>query len=280
MLKFKEEDFIKEVYTTHIFRNNKSPSVMGIIEETSDSFNKIHTKSSSIIIEFVKGKTLREKINSLDKNSLKDEIKLMIYVIDLAKALEFLHYRGLIHRDIKPENIIITDENEVRLIDFGIAKECNKTSAFTTCEKGSVFYEPPENTVSNIYDDIFEEDDLSKTDYGTKRRISKAYDLWSFGLIVSEIFGGETPWGEELKKKPNKIIVNLMNKVEFPIPVSIKNEKIRNVIKYCTEIFPKYRIEIKEVINLLNKIFIERIRQSCQTVDITQLFQKKESIYN
>ena len=68
-----------------------------------------------------------------------------------------------------------------------------------------------------------------------------------------------------------------MNKCEFPIPASIQNEKIRKLIKYCTEIYPKYRIEIKEAINLLNKIFVDKLRITSKTIDITKLFTKNES---
>ena len=141
-----------------------------------------------------------------------------------------------------------------------------------------MFYEPPENTVSDIYNNNEEEDDFGKTDFGIKRRISKAYDIWSLGLIICELYSGEPPWGEELKKKPNQIILNLMNKVEFPIPAKLKNQKIINIIKYCTETYPKYRIEIREVINLLNKLFIDKLRSEFKLYDIRLLFSNKESI--
>ena len=100
-------------------------------------------------------------------------------MIDLAMAIEYLHLKNLIHRDIKPENILITPEFELKLIDFGISKECSHSYELTTSEKGTVFYLPPENVVTDLEQDPFM--DLAKTDLTKQRRLSKAFDIWSFG---------------------------------------------------------------------------------------------------
>jgi len=289
IVNYKEKDFFKEIYATYVYRNTNTPTVYGILEEKGQSFgvdNRVNNTTSSLILEYINGGTLREKMKKLKITKDKDELLYIMYIIELAKAIEFIHSKGLIHRDIKPENIIISNNNEVKLIDFGISKECEKTSEYTTSEKGSIFYEPPENTVEDIYkeetdDDTNEENtnfnDIGKTSFGCGRKISKAYDIWALGVIISEIYSGEHPWGEELRKKPNKILLNLMNKVPFPIPNSIKDKQIVQLIKHCTEILPKNRIEIKEILSIMNKIFNKKITKISNTCDITKLYPTKES---
>ena len=277
MIKFKEIDFIKEVMTTHCYQNLRSPSVLGISEE---NINTINNKQfcASILIEFINGKTLRDDLKNLNKENIKlpkNELLYLLYAIDLAKAIEFLHDKNLIHRDIKPENIMITKDFNLKLIDFGISKTCNDTANFTTSEKGTIFYEPPENVVNDIESNI--EGNFIKSDFSLERKISKAFDIWAFGLIVSEIFGCEIPWGEEFKKNPNKIILALMSKESFPIPNSVEDEKIFYLIKNCTMIKPKERIKIKTVIYCLIQIFKEKLCEISNKYDITKLFNGKES---
>jgi hypothetical protein len=63
---------------------------------------------------------------------------------------------------------------------------------------------------------------------------------------------------------------------QFPIPKNILNTKIRNLIKYCTEIHPEDRIKIKEVINMLNEIFLKKIAEYKK--ELTFIFKGKEGL--
>ena len=230
-------------------------------------------------MELISGKTLRESLNQIDKTQIKNpenELLFLLYMLDLAKSLEFLNGRNMIHRDLKPENILISKKFELKLIDFGISKESIHTSTFTTSAKGTLSYAPPENVVSDISDDL----DPTETNFDEKRKISKAFDIWSFGLILNEVFGREFPWGEEFKKNPNLVTLALMNKTKFPIAKSIDNPTLVNLIESCTEIYPKDRIEIKEVIKILSNIFLERLNQISQTINILKIFKDQlQSIY-
>ena len=97
-------------------------------------------------------------------------------------------------------------------------------------------YEPPEN-----FDNVNE--DITKTDFNSKVKISTKYDVWSFGLILIEVFGFEKPWKN--CSDQNKIILKLMDKEEINIPNLIKNTEIGSIVKKCTDVDPKKRIDIK-----------------------------------
>lgn len=100
-----------------------------------------------IILEKLEGKTYNEhfhldqdgKGNSLD---FKERMKI---VLELAKAIGELHAKGIYHRDLKPENVIVTKENKVAIIDFGIAKrEEDLQLTMIGMTLGTVAYLPPE----------------------------------------------------------------------------------------------------------------------------------------
>ena len=74
-------------------------------------------------------------------------------------ALKFIHGKYT-HRDIKPENLMIGNDGNVRIIDFGLSKECNQTT--TNC--GTDFYVAPE-VYTKIYDEKVDSYSLAVTIY-------------------------------------------------------------------------------------------------------------------
>lgn len=97
-------------------------------------------------MSYIEGKDLKEKLDSEGKMS---EIDALHVILNVAEALKFVWERHkLIHRDIKPANIILTDENEVKLMDLGISKTVadNKPADLTMAGMmvGSPYYVSPE----------------------------------------------------------------------------------------------------------------------------------------
>ena len=89
----------------------------------------------------------------------------------LFSSINHCHAQGIIHRDIKPENIMITTENSVRLIDFGLSK-ASKTKNLTTIA-GTPYYMAPEVLTGN---------------YSTKA------DIWSLGVLLYTLVSGYLPF--------------------------------------------------------------------------------------
>ncbi len=115
------------------------------------------------------------------------------FFLQLSDILSYIHRRKVVHRDLKPGNIILLKEtNEVKLLDFGIAKSLKKTSTFHTGYKGTFFYIAPEQLVGG-------------------EKVTPAADVFSLGVLLYQLLTGELPVGmailpSELKEDlPTKI---------------------------------------------------------------------------
>jgi tetratricopeptide (TPR) repeat protein/tRNA A-37 threonylcarbamoyl transferase component Bud32 len=135
-----------------------------------------------IAMEFLQGETLKDR---LAKGPLKPET-LQTLSLQLASALGAAHRAGILHRDIKPANIFVTDNDQAKILDFGLAKLWSNTMDAPTMEltrtgsaMGTVAYMSPEQARGEPID--------------------ARSDLFSLGAVLYEMatgkpaFGGETP---------------------------------------------------------------------------------------
>jgi len=145
-----------------------------------------------ICMDYYEGETLKKKIQ---KRLLRIEDILEISV-QLLNGLSVAHEKGIIHRDIKPANIFITNNNEVKILDFGLAK----SSAYTKITRidgtthGTVAYISPEQAQG--------------------KEATHQSDIWSFCVVLFELLTGDLPFKGEydqvliysvLDREPEKI---------------------------------------------------------------------------
>jgi eukaryotic-like serine/threonine-protein kinase len=87
------------------------PNIVAVYDVGADA------NLSYIILEFVRGKTLRE----MDRKNLALETAIAM-TIQVLEALQYAHSQGIIHRDIKPGNVMVGHDNVVKVMDFGLAR--------------------------------------------------------------------------------------------------------------------------------------------------------------
>jgi serine/threonine protein kinase len=234
------KNFVHELYILSKINHKCIPRLYGLVVEENNI---------SLVTEYINGICLDKLIL---KNSLSFENKLKISV-NLCKVLFYIHSKNYIHRDLKPENMIVDlDSFEIHLIDFGIAK-ClqNKDEDCKTRVMGTVFYIAPE-----IFDEVETNSDGEVIGHYTSKS-----DVWSFGCILSFLFSGIFPWTNKIdekklvnKKALNTLIENfIMEKEKFPIPNTV-DDRIKKVIEKATEIDVEARLNMGELLELLENM--------------------------
>ena len=109
-----------------------------------------------IVMEYVDGKTIKQLIKKRGNLTLSEAIDIMLQLTD---GMSHAHDSYIIHRDLKPQNIMIKDDGQIKITDFGIAMALNSTQLTqTNSVMGSVHYLPPEQASghgSTIKSDIY-----------------------------------------------------------------------------------------------------------------------------
>ena len=151
-----------------------------------------------IAMEYIEGMSLQEYGGTI-RESVRGIDTCTEIAIQIAKGLSKAHEKGIIHRDVKPGNILITRDGQAKIIDFGLAKlkgQTNVTKEGVTL--GTVAYMSPEQARGG------------KIDHRT--------DIWSFGVIFSEMLTGDLPFNGEFEQA---VIYSILNEE----PEAIKNSQ-------------------------------------------------------
>ena len=173
---------------------------------------------------------------------MSDKTKLEV-IVQICEVVAKLHESKLIHRDIKPSNVMIDKTTgKVRIIDFGTVKIAKNENTFTVTQKGTDNYMSPE-LIKIIEFDGDEENDTCHFS------VSPKVDVWAVGCVISEIFSNCIPWQNVVGQNSAAVRKKLLKRTPFPIPDSISDEKIKNLVKIATEIDIEQRctsVELKE----------------------------------
>ena len=126
-----------------------------------------------IVMEYVDGMTLREYLN--ERGGKLTSRETVHFISQILKALDHAHRNGVVHRDIKPQNIMLLDNGQLRMMDFGIARISRAENQLTGGKAmGSVHYISPEQAKGD------------ETDFTS--------DIYSVGVMMYEMFSGHLPF--------------------------------------------------------------------------------------
>ena len=127
-----------------------------------------------IVMELIDGISLKQY---MEKKGVLNWKETLHFGIQISKALEHAHSRGIVHRDIKPHNIMVLKNGSVKVADFGIARVMSQGNTLTKEALGSVHYISPEQAKGGRVDD--------------------RSDIYSLGTVMYEMMTGRPPYNGE-----------------------------------------------------------------------------------
>ena len=140
-----DEDFRRRFYTeSQAVAMLSHPNIVAVYDVSKSS------DVEYIVMELIDGITLKEYLQKKGHLTWQETV---YFALQIAKALEHAHNRGIIHRDIKPQNIMVLRDGTVKVADFGIAHQVSKQQTYNKGEAiGSVHYISPEQAKGSRID--------------------------------------------------------------------------------------------------------------------------------
>ena len=180
-----------------------------------------------IVMEYIDGITLKELLEQQGVLRWKDALK---FVVQILKALQHAHDKGIVHRDIKPQNIMLFPDGTIKVMDFGIAR-FSRIDGKTLSDKtiGSVHYISPEQAKGEMTDE--------------------RSDIYSVGVMLYEMLTGRKPFDGE-----NPVAIAVKHMQETPIPpreiMPSIPESLEEIVLHAMERSPARRYQsAAEMIN-------------------------------
>lgn len=173
----KEEYLANDEFTRRFKNESKAIAILShpnIVKVYDVSFGD---RMQYIVMEYIDGITLKEYIDQQQDFKWKEAVH---FTVQILRALQHAHDKGIVHRDIKPQNIMLLPDGTIKVTDFGIARFSRqdiRTTRATDKAIGSVHYISPEQARGEVTDE-------------------KA-DIYSVGVMLYEMLAGQLPFEAE-----------------------------------------------------------------------------------
>ena len=184
--------FLKEAEQASGLTGAHVAAIYDVLEERGEIF---------LVMEYIEGQNLRQRLHH--PISLQEFLNIAVQCVE---ALVGAHERNIIHCDLKPENIMVTATNEIKILDFGVAKRLPRSDKSSTMDKargfgGTLAYMAPEVLL--------------------ERAVDGRADIFSLGVVFYEMLTGQHPFLSESFVATSDRILR-----EEPVPIDVFNSKV------------------------------------------------------
>ncbi|MDE6005081.1 MAG: Stk1 family PASTA domain-containing Ser/Thr kinase [Oscillospiraceae bacterium] len=220
-------------------------------------------KLQFIVMEYINGITLKEYIENEEVLTWQDSVH---FVIQVLRALQHAHDKGIVHRDIKPQNIMMFEDGTIKVMDFGIAKSARE-QAFTATDQtiGTVHYISPEQARGDQTDE--------------------KSDIYSVGVMFYEMLTGRKPFDSD---KPVTIaVMHMKNMPKRPrainpdIPAGLEEIILRAMEKDPENRYQTASDMIKDIESFKSNPsmvfgYYEEVADELETTTTSEIYLKEE----
>src|SRR3569832_608494 len=180
--------------------------------------------STSIVFEYVEGRTLHDELNESSGRHLEPK-RALKYLREIAEALDYAHKHGVIHRDVKPANFMIDEHGRTKVMDFGIARlvidSINDLNTNTIV--GTPSYMAPEQSLG---------------------KVGRSLDIYSLGVTFYEMLPGGLPYrGDDLSARleglfvpPSQLLPGLPSAIDDVVKKALDPDPDKRQ-KTCLQLF-------------------------------------------
>jgi len=221
-----------------------------------------------LVLELISGKKLSDVIK---ENKLSYKQKLAI-IRKVAEVLSVAHQKGVVHRDLKPDNIIFTNDGDIKVLDFGLARQIySNWDEVPHSKKGEKKEESGSIEKDQTLDAVTYSKSRGLTTMGVimgtlgymspeqakGEEVTPFSDMYSFGIVIEELFSGKSSYNKE-ESFDTLLSKNLKGEREV---IHIEDSDIESLIKDLTSIEMNARLTAREAVKRIDEIIEKPTRR-------------------